>query len=117
VDAAIAEGSFARALLLALHINETPLVQRAVEAPPADAIALICTTVPPVFLNRLLEVVAARLAPGPAGSPHLEFTLRWALALLQTHGRAVRERPLVFGGAVRALHRAIVAHRDALGKL
>lgn len=117
VDAAIAAGSFGRALLLALHLNEAGPIHRAVEAAPADVVPLLASLVPPVFLSRLLDFVASRLAPGTAGSPHLEFHLRWALALMQCHSRIIKEKPLVFGGPLRAVHKAVIAHRDSIAKM
>lgn len=121
--AALASRHYARGLLLALHLNEGGLIAEAAEAPPAPALALVAGTLPLAFLSRLLEFVAARLAPGPAGprasgsSPHLEFYLCWALALLQSHGRALRERPTLFGGPLRSLQKALLGHRDSLGRL
>jgi periodic tryptophan protein 2 len=128
--AALAAGHFARGLLLALHLNEGALIAQAAEAPPAAALPLVAAAIPLAFLSRLLELVAARLAPGPAAaatataaaaaaasSPHLEFYLAWALALLQCHGRALRERAALFGGPMRALQRALLAHRESLCRL
>lgn len=117
VNVAVGRRHFARALLLALHLNETPVIARAVEAAPADAVELVAATVPLAFLQRLLDHVSSRLGPAPAGSPHLEFYVRWALALLQAHGRGLRERPAHFGGSLRSLQKALLAHREALGKL
>jgi periodic tryptophan protein 2 len=130
VAAAIAGGAFARALLLALHLGEAPLIAAAAAAPPAHLLPLIASTVPLAFLLRLVGHVAACLAPetraaGEAGgatggsepSPHIEFYLRWALALLQAHARAFRERTGYFSGALRALQRALVAQKEGVGRL
>jgi len=116
VDAAIAAGSFGRAVLLSLHLNEAATIHRAVEAAPADVVPLLASLVPPVFLSRLLDFTAAQLSPGTAGSPHLEFYLRWALALMQCHHRVIKEKPLVFSGPLRAVHKAVVAHRDTIAR-
>jgi len=121
--AALASGHFARGLLLALHLNEGALIAQAAEAAPCGALPLVAGTIPLAFLSRLLEFVAARLAPGPASgspagsSPHLEYYLAWALALLQSHGRALRERAALFGGPMRALQRSLLAHRESLCRL
>ena len=137
--AALASRHYARGLLLALHLNEAGLIREAVEAPPAGTVPLIAGTIPLAFLSRLLEFFAARLAPGPAGgdvsssgsgsgnasssaaalgsSPHLEFYLTWALALLQSHGRALRERSTLFCGQLRSLQRSLLGHKESLGRL
>ena len=117
VHAAIRNRHFARGVLIALHLNESPIIATAVESVPANSTHLIARVVPLAFLQRLMDHIAAMLAPAPNGSPHLEFYLLWALALLQTHGRGLRERPVVFGGPLRSLQRALLGHRETLGKL
>ena len=117
MGAAIADRQFARALLIALHLNESGPIVAALEAAPRDALGLIASVVPLAFLQRALELVAARLEPGSAGSPHIEFFLQWALALLQAHGRALKERSALFGGALRSLQRSFLAHRESIGRL
>jgi periodic tryptophan protein 2 len=137
VYAAIANGAFARALLVALHLGEPSLIVLSLDAPPVEHISIISTVVPLVFLSRLLDTIAARLSPatelasekvvavsqqrsataGVKASPHIEFYLTWAISLLQSHGRALRERLGLFAGSLRSLQRAMMAQRDTLARL
>lgn len=114
---AIRGGFHARALLLSLHLNETPLIQEATEAVPRDAIPLVARAVPAAFLERLLAFLAEGLLPGPSATPHLEYYLVWCLSLLQVHGKVLRERSTHFGGCLKNLNKALVAQRDTLAKL
>jgi hypothetical protein len=79
---------------------------------------LPCCLTPPSSLHshphlRLLEAVAEAIAT----SPHLEFYLQWSLAVLQHHGEACRQAGSSLLGALRAVHKSIGSHRDALVKL
>jgi periodic tryptophan protein 2 len=115
---ALAQEQYARALLLALHLNERPLLASILGATPAAAIELVCRVVPAAFLPRLLEIVAAKLQPGTADtSPHIEFYLMWCLALLQTHGSSLRERSTFVVTALRSVQKALVGQKDSLVKL
>lgn len=138
VHACLANGAYARALLVSLHLGEPHLIALSLDAPPVEHVPLISTTVPLVFLSRLFDTIAARLAPAAehasaervvaaasqrgstaavAASVHLEFYLIWALALLQSHGRALRERQGFFAGSLRSLQRALMSQRDTLARL
>ena len=115
--AAIHERQYARALLIALHLNETGSIVAAAEAAPLDALALISSVIPAAFLLRMLELVALKLELGAAGSPHIEFYLQWALSLLTSHGRVLKERAHLFVGPLRSLQKAFLAQRESIGKL
>jgi periodic tryptophan protein 2 len=83
--AQLARGYYARALLLALHLGQVPLIAEILEGTPIAVAALVSPTVPHVFLPRLIDVIAARLQP--MGAPvQLEFYTRWCLSLLQVRG-------------------------------
>jgi len=124
--AASARGHHVRALLMALHLNERPLIGATLRALPPAALRLVMTFVPPAFLPRLVDTLAAALHPAGGGagagaaeqrSPHLEFGLRALLALLEAHARTLRERHAAHAACMRAAQRALLAHRDALSAL
>jgi hypothetical protein len=113
-------GQYARALLLALHLNDTPLVRRVVDDTPLAAVRLVAAAVPTTFLARLIEIIAASLLPDSAATPatpHLEFALTWVLALLEANGKPMRAHPRLFAAGLRSVQRALLHHRDTLGKL
>jgi periodic tryptophan protein 2 len=111
---------------LALHLNDSALVRRVVDETPMGAIRLVATAVPTTFLARLLEIIAASLLPEAAAvatdaaltqTPHLEFALTWAISLLEANGKPMRAHPGLFAPGLRSLQRALLFHRDTLGKL
>lgn len=114
---AIERRQFARALLIAFHLNEDDCISAAIHACPVDSIPVLASAVPLSFLTRFLDVCATKLAPGTAASPYVEFFLRWTLALLTAHGRAFKERPSYFQASLRNIHKALLAHKDALSKM
>lgn len=111
--AASAEGKHAKAVVMALHLNETEVIQRALAAVPVGAVEAVAESVPLTFIRRLMDVVADRVST----SPHLELYLRWALGILQAHGRALSERSSVMIPSLRAVQKAVAAHSDALGRI
>jgi periodic tryptophan protein 2 len=117
LEFAISEKRYGRALLVALHLNETEFILKALENTPTNAISLIASSIPLAFLHRLLELVALRLNPGPSSSPHIQFYLTWAIALLLGNKRGIRERINYYTSPLRALQRAFLALRDTLGSL
>lgn len=111
-------GQFARAMLMALHLNEKPIIEDVLMQTPLPSVHLVACTIPTVFLSRLLEIIAEKLSlESPKASPHLDFFFAWALALLQTHGSTIKERISVFGPPLRAVQKAMLACKDSLGKL
>lgn len=113
VAAAQRAGEHAKALVMALHLNERSVLDAVVDAVPVDAVGPVCQAVPVVFLQPLMDLVAAKIA----ASPHVEFFMRWSLAILQHHGRYVQEHPAALLGSVRQLQKSVLSHRDALAKL
>lgn len=74
VDKALDENRLSEALILSLRLNEDSLIKKCIFAvSPAD-IPSIATSIPPRYLQRLIEALAALLE----NSPHLEFILRWS---------------------------------------
>jgi periodic tryptophan protein 2 len=118
-ESALEEGAFGRALLLSLHLNETALIVKVLEGVQPDLVPLLVSAAVPLsLLQRLLDIVSAKLSPSSeSSSPHLEFYLTWALSLLQVHSRGLRERSSYFSGSLRNVQRALLAQRDSLAKL
>ena len=119
-------GHYARAFLLALHLGDAALVRRVIDATPLGAVRLVASAIPSTFLARLLEIIAASLLPGHAEggaglavapTPHLEFALMWCLALLDANGSTLRSHPGLFASGLRGVQRALLHHRDTLGRL
>ncbi|OWZ21378.1 Periodic tryptophan protein 2 [Phytophthora megakarya] len=113
----LARGEYARALVMALHLNEEPLIARCVEGVPLGSIPLVAQTLHgEMYLQRLLQLLAKRMEC----SPHLEFYLQWSLAVLNTHGQTLRDDPSSSATCLptlRSLQKSIARHLQDLAKI
>lgn len=111
VLADLAAKRYGRALLSALHLNETALLQRVVEDVPYPRIAHVVRILTHErSVARLMQCLATMLQE----SPHVEFCLQWCMELLRQHGRMAETYPRV-RRACRAMYVA-VAERASLVK-
>ncbi|KAI0819421.1 WD40-repeat-containing domain protein [Trametes gibbosa] len=88
VLAVLARREHLKALVMAFRLNERPLVQKAYESVPRADIRLVARGLPVVYVAQLLRFVAEHMER----SPHVEFDLLWASAMLGAHGRHLRDR-------------------------
>merc|ERR1712216_137219 len=82
VNKCVDERMFSKALMMSLSLNEEPLIQQVVESCPYEDISLIVRSLPQHRLQRVLDLISKVLG----SSPHLEFYLIWARAILTFHG-------------------------------
>ncbi|GBG90659.1 hypothetical protein CBR_g51007 [Chara braunii] len=99
-----------RALILAMRLNETPLIRLCVESVPVADIPLVVKGVPLTYLTALLRVLAHMLE----SSPHLEFLLRWCQEVCVAHGRYLQLRSRETMPVMKALQKGIVRLHDDL---
>jgi periodic tryptophan protein 2 len=113
IRAAITAGDAPKALAMALHLNDKPLVVAAAAAVgPADAY-VASQAVPARLIPRLL----ALLAEPVRASKHLELWLTLVIAVMTTHAAYLRTHPAASAAPVRAILRAVSAHRESLARL
>lgn len=113
VRAALREGLFTRALLMALRLNERPLVQEALEAVPASEIEVIASSLPELYVEKILGFLAASLEV----THHLEFYLLWTQKLLLLHGTKLKARSGTLLPTVQFLQKGLQRHLDTISKL
>lgn len=111
VAAALRQGHWTRALVMALHLNLPHLIKETVDAVPAADIAIVARAVPAVFLVRLLEHVGAALARTRA----LEYHTTWATCLMTAHGSHLRSRDPAVMSALRSVLKALQFHTRRMG--
>ncbi|XP_051685245.2 periodic tryptophan protein 2 homolog [Oryctolagus cuniculus] len=104
---------FTRAILMAFRLNEQKLVQEALEAVPWDEIEVVGASLPELYVEKVLQFLAASFE----ASRHLEFYLTWAQRLLLLHGHKLKSRAGALLPAVQSLQRSIQRHLDSLSKL
>lgn len=104
---------YLKALVMAFRLSEKPLIQRVYESVPRGDIRLISRQMPIIYVPQLLRFVADHLER----SPHLEFDLVWANALLMAHGRYLRERSGEFASIFRALQKGLTDLEQSISRL
>ncbi|XP_077422157.1 PWP2 small subunit processome component [Vanacampus margaritifer] len=104
---------WAAAIVLAFRLNEKALKQEVLETVPHEQIAVICGTLPDVYVEKLLGFVATCLEK----SGHLQFYMIWAQSLLMLHGQKLKNRSGSILPTLQALQKSIQRHWDNLAKL
>ena len=101
------------ALLMALRLNNSKLVDHVYTSTSLDEIPFIARSIPKTYLPRLLRQTAVSLD----SSPHLEFNLRWMEALMRLRGREIKEESGAWAAELRLLQKAVRRVQTELGRL
>jgi periodic tryptophan protein 2 len=109
----LAAREYLKALVMAFRLNEKSLIQRVYESIPHGDIRLVARQMPLMYVPLLLQFVADHLDR----SPHLEFDLLWANALLMTHGRYLRDRSGEHASTFRMLQKALADFEQSISRL
>ncbi|XP_041934790.1 periodic tryptophan protein 2 homolog [Alosa sapidissima] len=76
-------------------------------------VPVVCSTLPDVYVEKLLAFVGATLE----NSRHLQFYLTWAQSLLTIHGQKLKNRSGAILPTIQSLQKSIQRHHDDLSKL
>uniref|UniRef100_A0A182IUE7 Small-subunit processome Utp12 domain-containing protein n=1 Tax=Anopheles atroparvus TaxID=41427 RepID=A0A182IUE7_ANOAO len=104
------EQNYGGALLMALKLNETSLIQEVLENVPYRDIELVIESLPDQFALRTLQFVAKNVG----SSRHIEFYLRWSNLLLTRLGQV---DALLDAQTLVTLHQNINRKYDQLNKI
>ncbi|RDW88252.1 periodic tryptophan protein 2 [Coleophoma cylindrospora] len=107
------EKDYLKALIMAFRLNETPLIRQVYEGIPPANINHVVSSIPTVYIPRLLRFVALQTEE----SPHLEFCLLWIQAILVNHGQWVADNRGMVDSELRIVGRAVGKIRDDLRRL
>ncbi|ELK03567.1 Periodic tryptophan protein 2 like protein [Pteropus alecto] len=113
VRAALRQRDFTRAVLMAFRLNERELLQEALESVPWDEIEVISSSLPELYVEKVLEFLASSFEV----SRHLEFYLIWTQKLLLAHGQKLKSRAGTLLPVVQFLQKGIQRHLDDISKL
>ncbi|XP_064135601.1 periodic tryptophan protein 2 homolog isoform X2 [Loxodonta africana] len=113
IRAALRQRDFTRAILMAFRLNERALVQEALESVPQDEVEVVSSSLPEVYVEKILEFLASSFEV----SRHLEFYLLWTRQLLMQHGQKLKSRAGTLLPAVQFLQKSIQRHLNDLSKL
>ncbi|XP_053273012.1 PWP2 small subunit processome component [Pleuronectes platessa] len=101
------------AIVLAFRLNEKALKLEVLETVPHEQIAVVCSSLPDIYVEKLLGFVASCLEK----SGHLQFYMTWAQNLLMLHGQKLKNRSGALLPTLQALQKSIQIHFDNLSKL
>ncbi|XP_059822025.1 PWP2 small subunit processome component [Hypanus sabinus] len=110
---AVRRKEFTVAIVMAFRLNEQKLTLEVLENVPHAEIPVVCTTLPPLYVEKMLQFIASTLET----SRHLEFFLSWAEQLLSLHGQKLKARSVDLLPVIQSLQRSIQHHFDAVSKL
>ncbi|KAH9941703.1 WD40 repeat-like protein [Epithele typhae] len=109
----LARREFLKALVMAFRLSERPLILKAYEAVPRADIRLVARALPVLYVGPLVRFVAEHMER----SPHVEFDLLWASALLGAHGRELRDRAGEYASVLRVLQKGLVDFEQLVSRL
>ncbi|NXG95725.1 PWP2 protein, partial [Loxia leucoptera] len=84
----LSQKEYTVAIVMAFKLNEKRLIQEVIEAVPSSEVDVVCSSLPDLYVEKLLEFLASAFET----SCHLEFYLIWAHKLLMLHGQKLKTR-------------------------
>ncbi|NXQ23667.1 PWP2 protein, partial [Alaudala cheleensis] len=84
----LSQKEYTVAIVMAFKLNEKKLIQEVIEAVPSSEVDVVCSSLPDLYVEKLLEFLASAFET----SCHLEFYLIWAHKLLMLHGQKLKTR-------------------------
>ncbi|CZT02120.1 probable periodic tryptophan protein PWP2 [Rhynchosporium graminicola] len=97
------EKDYLKALVMAFRLNEASLLRRVFERIPYTDIPLVTKSLPVVYLQRLLRLVAKETEE----SPHIQFCLLWMVAIVDSHGRWIQDNKGMLDAELRVIERSV----------
>ncbi|NWV00060.1 PWP2 protein, partial [Upupa epops] len=79
---------YTMAIIMAFKLNEKKLIQEVIEAVPCSEVDVVCSSLPDLYVEKVLEFLASAFET----SCHLEFYLTWTHKLLMLHGQKLKTR-------------------------
>ncbi|TRY95282.1 hypothetical protein DNTS_006739 [Danionella cerebrum] len=104
---------WASAIVLSFRLNEMLLIKKVLEAVPFDQVAVVCSSLPNVYVDKLLNFLASTVEK----SQHLQFYLTWIQCLLSLHAQKLKIRSGAVMATIQQLLKSIKRHNDDLSKL
>uniref|UniRef100_A0A8C3VAM5 Small-subunit processome Utp12 domain-containing protein n=1 Tax=Catharus ustulatus TaxID=91951 RepID=A0A8C3VAM5_CATUS len=109
----LSQKEYTVAIVMAFKLNEKKLIQEVIEAVPSSEIDVVCSSLPDLYVEKLLEFLASAFET----SCHLEFYLIWANKLLMLHGQKLKTRSEKLLPVIQFLQKSIQRHFQNVSKL
>jgi periodic tryptophan protein 2 len=107
------EMDYLKALVMAFRLNDTRLMRLVFEGTPYTNIPLVVQGLPITYVPKLLQFVASQTEE----SPHLEFSLLWIRAILDSHGQWIIDNRGMVEAEMQTVSQAVGRIREDLRKL
>uniref|UniRef100_A0A8C0C0K1 Small-subunit processome Utp12 domain-containing protein n=1 Tax=Buteo japonicus TaxID=224669 RepID=A0A8C0C0K1_9AVES len=104
---------YTMAIIMAFKLNEKKLIQEVIEAVPSNEVDVVCSSLPDLYVEKVLEFLASAFEI----SCHLEFYLIWAHKLLMLHGQKLKTRSVKLLPVIQFLQKSIQRHFEDVSKL
>ncbi|XP_061483500.1 periodic tryptophan protein 2 homolog [Rhineura floridana] len=104
---------YTKAIVMSFRLNEKKLIQEVLETVPYNEIDVICSLLPEVYIEKMLEFLASLFET----SCHLEFYLIWTQRLLMLHGCKLKTRSEKLLPTIQFLQKSIQRHFEDVSKL
>ncbi|KMQ93304.1 periodic tryptophan protein 2-like protein [Lasius niger] len=105
------ERDYAKALMMALKLNEKLLTQQVIETIPYKEIELTTTSMPDIYVEKLLKFIASELE----STRHIHFYLLWIEIILTKHGSRINTAPQM--PVLLMLHKNMQKKYDDLSRM
>lgn len=104
---------YSRAFIMALKLNESKLTREVYESIPPESVSIVVQTLPASYVERVLNFVVNEIDL----SPHVEFHLKWIVAMLYEHGALLQKRTPSTVSVLRAIQKSVGRKFDDLSKI
>uniref|UniRef100_A0A8C8S8V7 Small-subunit processome Utp12 domain-containing protein n=1 Tax=Pelusios castaneus TaxID=367368 RepID=A0A8C8S8V7_9SAUR len=113
VHKVLSQKEYTMAILMAFRLNEKKLIQEVVETIPCNEVDVVCSSLPELYVEKMLEFLASAFET----THHLEFYLTWAQRLLMLHGQKLKTRSGKLLPIIQFLQKSIQRHFEDVSKL
>lgn len=104
---------YSQAFIMALKLNESRLTREVYESIPHESVTIVVQTLASSYVERVLNFIVNELD----SSPHIEFHLKWIVALLYEHGNLLQKRAPSTVSVLRAIQKSVGRKFDDLSKI
>lgn len=98
---------------MALKLNESKLTREVYETIPPDSIAIVVQTLPSSYVERVLTFIVNQMDT----TPHIEFHLKWMVAIFYEHGTVLQQRTPSTVSVLRSIQKTVGRKFEDLSKI
>lgn len=113
IRAALNAKDYAKALTMALRLNEVRITTEVVEKIPFESIELVSRYLPQIYVEKVLGFLGVQLE----STTHIEYYMTWITTLLKQHGEPLKERSGTVMATLRTLLKNITLRHKELARV